>query len=301
MRGTRIPTAKRIINNPSFPPLDPADLSEANAEHLMFLWDNMGTGEFLEDAAILGRHLRQVFAREQATPNLTLEVQVGVVWFTQQDYVAFAGGDSPVFTAPTVNPRRDILTLRNDGTLQVLMGAEAASPVPPIIPSTDVPLAQIFSRVGQTKIRDNDTQEAGEGYIEYDLRPFVQVAVGASAMPKIGIIARVQASTSSGTLVDVVNFTGAGRLRLVHFKAGGNGAEIKVVADGVTLIDSTATLNNVDYDLLPGKADTTSILKLSAATADPAASLDIFFKDSLLIQHTATAGSSTTTAEYERE
>ena len=98
MRGPRIPTAKRIVNDPAFPPINPADYAEANADHLMFLWDNMGTGEFLEDAAILIRHLKQLLAREQVTPNLTLEVLAGIGWFAQNAYVDFVGGNSPSFT-----------------------------------------------------------------------------------------------------------------------------------------------------------------------------------------------------------
>lgn len=305
MRGTRIPTGKRVINNT--PPVNPADYSEANADNLMFLWDNMGTGDYLQDAAIAGRHLSQLFCREQATPNMTLEVLSGVAWFAQNSYVVFAGGNSPAFVAPGANPRIDILTIRNDGTLHVIQGAEAASPSPPTIPSTDVPLAQVYNVVGETVIHDNDTQVAGQGFIQYDLRPFVQVAVGSSAMPKIGLVQRVQASDGSGSLVDVVNFTGAGRLRVIHqVQTGGAGStgELKITIDGTVINDFTGLAGaGAVYDVRPNKSDQATALQLKATTDDPANLLDIFFKSSLRVQHKSNGGggSVTTTVEYEHE
>jgi len=293
-RGSRIPTAKRIINDPNNPPIDPADYSEANADHLMFLWDNQGTGEFLEDAAIAGRHLKQLFAREQVTPNMTLEVLAGVAWFAQNSYQVFAGGNSPLFVAPVTNPRIDVLTIRNDGALYVIQGAEAVSPVPPTIPSTDIPLAQVYNVVGETTIRDNDSQVAGQGYVQYDLRPFVQVAVGSSAMPKIGLVTRAQL-VGSGT---VVSFTGAGRLRGIGISAAaGGGGVITVTIDG----------NAYTLTLPGGAQDGRAIFKTSTGTtmldfeATPAAYSELmtFFKDSLVVS--SGAGAATTLVVYERE
>lgn len=293
MIGTRIPTGKRIINNPSFPPLNPTDFSEANANNLMFLWDNMGTGEYLEDAAILFRHLRNLLAQEQATPNLTLNVNPGIGWFAQNSYVNYAGGASPSFTAPAANPRRDILTLRNDGTLHVIMGAEAASPVAPSIPSTDIPLCQVFSRVGQTSIHDNDTQVAGQGYVEVDLRPFTQLAIGASAMPKLGIVARYDKLNQGGGTVDLVPLiTGAGRIRSISFEKTGGGAltgagpTIDVIIDGTTYTYNAASPLSQVAELAFAVGGTTMYHArfTNAAAPQPATNEDLgFFKTSLRI------------------
>lgn len=304
MRGSRIPSANRIIN--AVPPLNPSDMSEANALNLMYLWDNMGTGDFLQDASVLTRHKAQLFAREQAVPNLTVEVLAGIGWFSQNSYVNFAGGNSPVFTAPATNPRRDILTLRSDGLLYRIAGAEGVSPVAPTIPSTDIPIAQIFNRVGQTVIHDNDTQVAGQGYIEFDLRPFLQIAVGSSAMPKIGIVARVQlTSTASTTLQDVVNFSGAGRLRLVHAVSAGGGAgtrKLRITIDGTILFNDTTLAAGVAYDIKPAAANSSNNFQKVITTEDPGQNLDLFFKSSLLIEHAGDGvGFETTTVEYERE
>lgn len=303
MRGPRIPTAKRIVNDPAFPPINPADYAEANADHLMFLWDNMGTGEFLEDAAILIRHLKQLLAREQVTPNLTLEVLAGIGWFAQNAYVDFVGGNSPSFTAPAANPRIDVLTLRNDGILYRIAGVEAAVPVAPTIPSTDIPICQVYNVVGQTKIHDNDTQEAGHGFIQFDLRPFLQGIVGASAMPKIGIVARAQATATAlaNTLETVVSFSGAGRLRGIHMKKNTAGS-LKVTIDGVVVLPETAG-PGAENDVKENKSDLTQNLKLVASTEDPANNIDIFFKSSLLVQHNSNAGASgpVTTVNWEHE
>jgi len=299
MIGSKIPAAKRLINNPSYPPVDPNDMSEANANNLMYLLDNIGTAEFVEDTRILIRHLAMLRCREQATPNLTVQVQAGIGWFAQNSYINFAGGNSPTITAPSGNPRRDIITLRNNGSIQVLNGAEDASPVAPTIPSTDIPLCQIYSRVGQVRIRDNDTQEGGQGYIEYDLRPFHQVAIGASAMPKIGLVARVQVTTIwSGSLgdtglIDVVNFSGVGRVNSVHLHRTITGYapngynQWKIIVDGVTLLDTGTVQDTGEHDLVHHQTDNASALQLYSLTGNPGGTDCFYFKSSLRIQQRA--------------
>lgn len=175
MRGTRIPTAKRLINR--FPPLNPADESEANADNLMFLYDNTETGDYIQDSAIIARHLDNLRCREQATPNLTVEVRPGSATF-QTTFVTSAGGTSPTCPAPITNPRIDIIALRSDGVIVRAAGTEAASPVAPGIPVNSIPLCTIYNVVGQTAIHDNDTQVAGQGYILQDLRPFLGIGGG---------------------------------------------------------------------------------------------------------------------------
>lgn len=300
MRGSRIPVGKRVIN--SVPPLNPSDLSEANALNLMFLFDNEGTGDYLEDASIQGRHLRQIFAREQASPNMTLEVLPGLVWFSLNSYISFAGGNSPLFVAPGANPRIDVLTIRSDGNLYVIQGVEAGSPVPPTIPSTDIPIAQVYNVVGETTIHDNDSQVAGQGYIQFDLRPFIQVAVGSSAMPKIGLVARVSASApNDGNYHTVLNFTGAGRLLGINLNGFAAATAIRVTIDGVAY---TATVvNNGDNALIFATGGTTTMFAFSSgAAAYTEFSEGIFFKSSLLVEQNAqSAGVPTTTIAYEHE
>lgn len=299
MRGSRIPGAKRIIN--SVPPLNPADLSEANADNLMFIWDNMGTGEYIEDSAIAGRHLKQLLAREQASPNMTLEVLAGIAWFAQNSYVVFAGGNSPAFVAPVTNPRIDILTIRSDNTLHVIQGTEAVSPVAPTIASTDIALAQIYNVVGETVIHDNDSQVGGQGYIQYDLRPFLQVAVGSSAMPKIGLVAKSTA-TFTNAAGDVVNFTGSGRLKGININQSAGGAvTMHVILDGVDY--GAVTFANGDNKVIiaVGTAGTTMFASTAGAAAFTEFEGGVFFKTSLQITLSASPGTGIGIVAYEHE
>ena len=107
---------------------------------------------------------------EQATPDLTLKVESGIS-FIGITKVVFAGGNSPSFTAPTTNPRIDLLVIDSAGTLSRVVGTEAASPSIPTYPTDKVVLCEVFNRVGQTTIRDTDV--AGQGYIQRDARPFL--------------------------------------------------------------------------------------------------------------------------------
>lgn len=115
----------------------------------------------------------QLLAHEQTPPNLTLKVEKGV-YYIGSTRVIFAGGNSPSFTAPTTNPRIDLLVIDSAGTLSRVVGTEAASPTVPTYPSDKLTICEVYNRVGQTAIRDTDTP--GQGYILRDVRPFLQNA-----------------------------------------------------------------------------------------------------------------------------
>jgi len=150
--------------------------------------DNAAAAQYndLRKDAFAAAHL---LPHEQATPDLTLKVESGIS-FIGITKVVFAGGNSPSFTAPTTNPRIDLLVIDSAGTLSRVVGTEAASPSVPTYPTDKVVLCEVFNRVGQTTIRDTDV--AGQGYIQRDARPFLggtfisdnsQVAAGASISP----------------------------------------------------------------------------------------------------------------------
>ena len=112
-----------------------------------------------------------LLAFAQDTPDLTLKVSPGNPYFGTT-LVEFAGGNSPEFTAPSSDPRIDILTLKDDGNLNRVEGTEASSPEAPAVPTGEIPIAQVFNRVDQTSIKDED--DSSNGYIEKDLRPFMR-------------------------------------------------------------------------------------------------------------------------------
>lgn len=106
-----------------------------------------------------------------ADGGLTLKVSPGNIYFGST-MIEFAGGDSPSFTAPSTNPRIDILSIDNTGTLVRTAGSEASTPVAPLLPTGNIPICQVYNRVGQTEITEID--DTANGYILKDLRLFIR-------------------------------------------------------------------------------------------------------------------------------
>lgn len=109
----------------------------------------------------------RLLAQAQATPNMTLRVSEGAVYFgaTRVDY---AGGNSGSFVAPVSNPRIDCLSIDKTGTLIVTQGAEGASPAEPTCPAGNLPICLVYNRVGETSIKQ--TSDGTNGYIYKDIR-----------------------------------------------------------------------------------------------------------------------------------
>ncbi len=84
--------------------------------------------------------------------------------------VLFTGGSSPAFTAPSTNPRIDILIADSSGTLSITQGTENASPVAPTYPTDKVVICEVYNVVGETAIYDNENQQTNQGYIYNDVR-----------------------------------------------------------------------------------------------------------------------------------
>lgn len=91
-------------------------------------------------------------------PSMALRVAAGR--FNIDDtHVAYTGGTSPTFTAPTSNPRIDLLYLAANGTLGVRQGTEASSPVRPSTRGV-LPLAFVGLSPSQTTITPQNLQDA---------------------------------------------------------------------------------------------------------------------------------------------
>ncbi|MHA1304356.1 MAG: right-handed parallel beta-helix repeat-containing protein [Candidatus Heimdallarchaeaceae archaeon] len=127
----------------------------------------------------------------QSSPDMTVYVNpanvetfYNQVWFDSSTPLDFSGGNSPTITAPTSNPRIDLLEIDSSGTLSWVQGTEAASPTPPEVPlltsENKIPLAYVYIPVGATMIvnyEDKDIYTAA-GYIYRDVRPFVNKVKG---------------------------------------------------------------------------------------------------------------------------
>lgn len=122
---------------------------------------------------------------QQSAPNMTLKIEAGQ-FYVGAARVVCAGGNTPAFTAPTTNPRIDLVTIDSAGTVAITQGTEAASPSVPSYPEDKVVICEVYHRVGETSIKDAD--DSINGYIQRDVRPLLrslqitdaQVASGAA-------------------------------------------------------------------------------------------------------------------------
>jgi microcystin-dependent protein len=114
--------------------------------------------------------ITNLWAREQATPDMTLFVEDGIAHI-DGTVVKWAGGNSPAFTAPASNNRIDLLSLKLDGTLEIIQGVSAASPSVPDYPTSRFVICEVFLRSTATSIKNDD--DATNGYVSRDSRGLV--------------------------------------------------------------------------------------------------------------------------------
>ena len=149
----------------------------------------------LRDSATVRNNLNALFrgdlsplrARAQTVPDMTVAIAgTNFEAFWSQTWVGlnlpldFAGGNSPTITAPTANPRIDLLTINSAGVLSWTQGAESASPTPPNCPAEKIPICWIYCKTTMIKIVNFEDQSANpnEGYIYRDVRPFLNLGGG---------------------------------------------------------------------------------------------------------------------------
>ncbi len=177
-----------------------------------------------------------LLTHQQSTPNLTFYVEAGVA-YVGATRVIFAGGNTPAFTAPIANPRIDLVTIDNTGTIAIVQGTENASPVAPAYPAGKLVLCEVYNVVGETALYD--AEQTGEGYIYNDVRPILGGAyIASSAQVAAGAI---DGSNLSG-LGDISS--GAGTIpkanlpQLASPKFGGSGVDgVLDVTSGTTTIN----------------------------------------------------------------
>ncbi len=104
--------------------------------------------------------------------KMKLYVEPGVV-YVDGTRVIFAGRSTPTVTAPSTNPRIDVLAIDNTGTLSWTTGAENASPTAPTYPANKVALCELYNVVGEAGLYDISNQQINQGYIYNDVRPFL--------------------------------------------------------------------------------------------------------------------------------
>ncbi|HOB90345.1 MAG TPA: hypothetical protein PKG74_03395 [Candidatus Colwellbacteria bacterium] len=188
-------------------------------------------------------------ALEKSTPDMQLAVEPGVVSISGT-IVKYAGGNSGSFSAPSSNPRIDLLCIDSAGALSIVQGTEAASPSAPTYPAGKYVIAEVYLRVGATSIKNTD--DSTNGYIYRDVRAFftgagdqmVETFIAAETIAADDAVAIGDYQTDGGVLMDThkttsgqangsgaLNFSGpisvgnnANRILLVfYYQQGGSG------------------------------------------------------------------------------
>ena len=141
--------------------------------------------------------------RAQGTPDLTVAVnearppEGGASNFFQNLVIdasipSFAGGNSAAMVAPGANPRIDLISYNPAGdSITITTGVEAGSPTVPAVPSGDVPLAEIFHRVGTVKILNFADDDSTNSFIPECSPNTIRDATNAPRSPIGGLGASV--------------------------------------------------------------------------------------------------------------
>jgi len=185
--------------------------------------------------------------RAKDTPTQELEVSSGTVMFNDSNTVKFSGGTSPTFPDPSSNPRIDLLVLNSSGSLGRVAGSESASPSAPSYPTDKFVLAEVYNRVGQAKILNED--DGQNGYIKTNVDVFT---IGSSV--DFGSIYAVDSGSTNTYEIDVSSGpTGynAGDLYLFEASSSNTGsATLNVDSNGAKTIKI-----NDDNDLGGGEIE----------------------------------------------
>lgn len=90
----------------------------------------------------------------QGTPDMTVAVASGTV-IVAGTVAAVTGANSTIGAADGSNPRFDLITVNNSGTLATTAGTAATNPVFPAIPADSIVLAAVYVPAGDTDIDSN--------------------------------------------------------------------------------------------------------------------------------------------------
>lgn len=174
---------------------------------------------------------------EQATPNMTVRVDAGVIFAGGNSLQAIAAQNSATITAPTSNPRIDRIVMdRFTGSVSVVTGTEAASPSAPAIPWGKVPICQVALVVNQTSIVNADLtdervmDQLGRSYRDINIAEYGKLGMAGSNDDSIWESARAEFAASVGGRIWVPE----GRTKLNLNQLGLASPNIEVISiDGV--------------------------------------------------------------------
>jgi len=154
-----------ILSSPDGNNGSPADLSDITSigyqsldASITYLFDlieaRTGMNVYVESALAGDNYFRQVWW--------------GNAW------LGFAGGVSPDITAPTTNPRIDMLCLNTNQQLEWVVGTENIAPPLPALPEGYFPICYVYCRPTMSRVVDYEERDdyPNDGYILADIRRF---------------------------------------------------------------------------------------------------------------------------------
>ena len=153
----------------------------------------------IDDAVAVHHQVAGPFApHEKSVPDLQVLIDAAdfSVMATRVT-VSIAQQTTAAFTAPTTNPRNDIISADLlTGVISVTTGAESASPVDPVFTADEFPIARIRLTVGMSEITNADID---------DIRVLGALGLGTSALLDTGTAAGelpTNADLGTASLID---------------------------------------------------------------------------------------------------
>lgn len=144
---------------------------------------------------------------EDSPAAMTLEVSPGRAVVAGDDQVSppqnsylvegYGTHTTATFSAPTVNPRIDLICLQvrdtdaggatgDDAVIAVVTGSEAASPTTPTLPDTAIPLASVYLTVGMSSITQSSVTDLRVPAGRIDTAGVMQLYSGPSTLVPSG-------------------------------------------------------------------------------------------------------------------
>ena len=125
---------------------------------------------------------------EQSSADMTVRIDSGQLFISASLFLLGVQNIlSGQILAPSANPRRDLIAIdMTTGSASVITGAEAASPVDPVITTGNFAVARIRTTVGMTQITNVVNID--------DLRPMMNIPAGGTAVTSAQTLAGTDAT-----------------------------------------------------------------------------------------------------------
>lgn len=152
---------------------------------------------------------KHALVSQQSSPNMTLYVQPFSFVGNGSLNINFAGGNTPTITAPSANPRIDLVVYETSSSeIKVRTGTEAASPSRPNPTTNDIVLCSVYNTVGETSLKERT--DGVNGYIQqwYEISQYNTSSYVDSSVTFVEDVDQEQTTQNGTTKVGEANATG---------------------------------------------------------------------------------------------